>query len=112
MLYDVREAFASRDYPEYLATCDILSVIGQFEHRPWGAWPANSGRRLATLLHPFGILSRSLRAGSEAVLRGYLLQDFQDAWERYLTGASGRTTDSACATEIAAIGAACSTNED
>ncbi|HWZ46160.1 MAG TPA: DUF3631 domain-containing protein [Candidatus Saccharimonadales bacterium] len=84
MLCDVRVAFDSRHNPEYLSTRDILAVVGAFEYRPWSAWPRNSGRRLGALLHPFGIVSRNLRIDSETVLRGYLLRDFQDAWERYL----------------------------
>jgi hypothetical protein len=103
MLCDVRVAFSSRNNPEYLSTRDILSVIGAFEYRPWSAWPRNSGRRLGALLHPFGIVSRNLRVDSETVLRGYLLRDFQDAWERYLSPAiyapaPCSTTDSSSAT--------------
>jgi len=112
LLSDVREAFASRNYPEYLATCDLLSVIGRFEHRPWSEWPRNSGRRLSTLLHPFGILSRNLRVDAETVLRGYLLRDFHDAWERYLSPSPCSTTDFVSATEITASGAACSAQAD
>lgn len=112
MLFDVREAFASKGNPEYLATCDLLSVICGFEHRPWSGWPGNSGRRLATLLQPFGIASRNLRVDAETVLKGYLLRDFHDAWDRYLPIAPCSATGSLSVMEIAMMGADCSAKAD
>lgn len=105
MLFDVREAFASKGNPAYLATCDLLTVICGLEHRPWSEWPRNSGRRLATLLHPFGIASRNLRVDAETVLRGYLLRDFHDAWDRYLSVASSSAAGSLSATEVITMNA-------
>ena len=47
-----------------------------------------SGRRLAGLLHPFGIASRRMHLTQQDDFMGYLLKDFQDAWERYLPPSS------------------------
>ena len=84
MLSDLRTIFRDKDNPEYLATGDLLSQLRTLDSRPWSAWPGNSGRRLAFLLRPFGITSRRLYFGSEDGFMGYLLEDFHDAWERYL----------------------------
>lgn len=106
LLCDLRMAFAVRGNPDYLPTSDLLAEIRTLEHRPWSAWPRNSGRRLGTLLHPFGIVSRNLRINTETVLRGYLLQDFQDIWARYLPYAACSATDFTCATQSATESAA------
>ncbi len=84
LLFDIRACFLVRDNPEYLATRDLLATLTNLEYRAWSAWPLNSGRRLGALLHPFGIISRDLQRGSEKTFKGYLLRDFQDAFERYL----------------------------
>jgi putative DNA primase/helicase len=84
MLSDLRAIFHHSNNPEYLATSDLLSQLRALDNRPWSAWPSNSGRRLAFHLRPFAIASRRLYFGSEDGFMGYLLQDFHDAWERYL----------------------------
>lgn len=84
LLFDIRACFLVRDNPEYLATRDLLATLTNLEYRAWSAWPLNSGRRLGALLHPFGIISRDIQRGSEKTFKGYLLRDFQDAFERYL----------------------------
>ncbi len=88
MLSDLRAIFRDRNDPEYLATSDLLSQLRALDSRPWSAWPANSGRRLAFHLRPFGIASRRLYFGSENGFMGYFLKDFHDAWERYLPASS------------------------
>ncbi|HWZ42397.1 MAG TPA: DUF3631 domain-containing protein [Candidatus Saccharimonadales bacterium] len=90
LLFDIRACFLVRSNPEYLATRDLLAALTALEYRAWSAWPANSGRRLGALLHPFGIISHDLHRGSEKAFKGYLLQDFQDAFERYLPPLAGR----------------------
>ncbi len=84
MLFDVRAIFRDENNPEYLATRDLLSQLRALDNRPWSAWSSKSGRRLAGRLRPFGIMSRRLYSASGDDFMGYLLTDFQDAWERYL----------------------------
>lgn len=88
MLSDLRSIFHDKNNPEYLATADLLAQLRTLDNRPWSAWSPNSGRRLAVLLRPFGIISRRLYFASyfasEDGVMGYLLKDFYDAWERYL----------------------------
>ena len=40
-------------------------------------------RRLARMLKPFGVQSRTVRAAS-AVAKGYLREELEEPWERYL----------------------------
>ena len=90
MLSDVRSIFGLKDNPEYLATSDLLSQLRNMESRPWSDWHSKSGRRLGTLLRPFGISSNTLhREGAD--FKGYRLENFQDAWERYLPSLSAPT---------------------
>jgi len=83
LLSDIRAWFHVRGNPEYLSSGDMLASLATLDHRPWAAWPANSGRRLGALLHPFGIFSRNLH-GSGRVFKGYMLKNFQAAFDRYL----------------------------
>jgi hypothetical protein len=111
LLFDIRACFLVSETPEYLATRDLLAALTSLEYRAWSAWPANSGRRLGALLHPFGIVSRDLHRGSEKSFKGYLLHDFEDAFERYLPPLTfRRATKSPSATppegEFPAIGVA------
>lgn len=88
ILFDLRSIFHEYNDPEYLATADLLSQLRTLESRPWSGWTSKSGRRLAGLLRPFGIASHRLHLTQEDDFMGYLLKDFQDAWERYLPASS------------------------
>lgn len=83
LLSDIRLWFHVRGNPAYLSSSDLLAALATLDHRQWSAWPANSGRRLAALLHPFGIFSRNLHS-SGRVFKGYLLKNLQGAFDRYL----------------------------
>lgn len=83
MLWDIRDVFNLKNYPEYLSTSDLLSELRNMETRPWSAWGPKSGKRLAGHLRPFRIIPQHLNR-SEGDFRAYLAKDFQDAWERYL----------------------------
>ena len=83
MLSDVRSIFRLKDNPEYLASSDLLTELRKMDSRPWSEWGAKSGRRLGTLLRPFGI-SSYYQNRSAGGFRGYRFADFQDSWERYL----------------------------
>ena len=84
VLADIRNSFLMNNNPEHLLTRDLLPNLRAMEHRPWAAWPAQSGRKLGQLLQPFGISSTKLTNGSEKGIMGYRFKDFEDVWERYL----------------------------
>lgn len=84
VLADVRAWFHMNNNPEYLLTRDLLPLLTSMDQRPWSGWNHKSGRKLGALLQPFGIFSRRLTVGNEKSIKGYLLKDFTDSWERYL----------------------------
>ena len=69
-----------------LSSADIVSHLVTLEARDWGDWkhskPINT-HGVARLLKPFGIEPRMVRIGNDTV-RGYVLDDFQGAFKRYL----------------------------
>ncbi|WP_119273135.1 DUF3631 domain-containing protein [Taklimakanibacter deserti] len=74
-----------------LKTEDILSYLISMEDRPWPEWRQGkpiTARQLATLLKPFGILPRTIRFDDGGPLKGYLRNDFDDAFSRYLSATS------------------------
>lgn len=83
LLSDIRLWFYVRGNPQYLSSSDLLASLATLDHRPWSAWPVNSGRRLAALLHPFGIFSRNLHSCGR-VFKGYMFKNLQGAFDRYL----------------------------
>ncbi len=87
LLGDIRTIFAERRI-ERLALRDLLDVLlaDEFEVHPWQEWNNGRGLRptgMGRLLSPFGIRARQLRIGGENV-RGYDLEQFTDAFSRYL----------------------------
>jgi hypothetical protein len=73
-------------------------------------------RRLAQLLKPFGIRSRDVRTNGSK--KGYKLEDFQDAWERFLppsrpsaTSATSATTGSHKQRDVADVADVADTRE-
>src|SRR5262249_32101103 len=63
----------------------ILSRLTELPESPWGdlgAKPIND-RKLGRRLREYGVKSRAIRVGDKTP-RGYLREDLQDAWLRYL----------------------------
>lgn len=90
LLADVYAIFDERKV-EQITTAELIRALATFEESPWGEWwldtatdePRKGGpRRLANLLHPYGIRPTKLRV-ADATARGYRRGDFLDAWERF-----------------------------
>jgi hypothetical protein len=87
LLADIRDTFAEEQSERLtlkLLLERLLSVA--FEEHPWQEWNNGRGLRptgLGRLLRPFGIRARQLRNGG-ANVRGYDLEQFTDAFSRYL----------------------------
>jgi len=96
LLTDVREAFASRAIP-VIATKELLDLIKLVEESPWEAFGLDD-RGLARRLRAYQVSSRQVRPDGGQQVRGYRLEDFADAFARYLTdprqGASQAVTAS------------------
>lgn len=84
MLADCRAIFAGHDAP-VIASADLVTQLRQVPEAPWEPF-ALDPRSLARRLRPYGITSKQVRpaGGSTAQVRGYRLEDFTDAFARYL----------------------------
>ena len=73
-----------------IPTRDLIQVLNtQFADRPW--MEGRKGQRsteiwLSQQLRPFGICPRTFR-GQNSIIRGYLREDFSEAFRRYIPAA-------------------------
>jgi hypothetical protein len=92
LLSAIRDAFRAAD-SDRLSTQHLLEhLIAQESDAPWADWWERSlkdgntrgpAAKLARLLKPFGIGARVIRLPDGSTPRGYLRQDFEEAWKRY-----------------------------
>src|SRR5262249_49368416 len=85
LLWDIRQLFRERK-TDKLPSTDIASTLGEMEVRPWSEWKSGkpiTTRQIAKLLKPFGIEPKNIRTLS-GVPKGYSLDQFVDAFARYL----------------------------
>ncbi len=85
LLNDLHDLFL-RKGAESLSTSEILEDLNEMEERPWGGWHRGkelTARGLADLLRPFKIRPCTIREGN-GTFKGYRLEDFSEAFERYL----------------------------
>jgi hypothetical protein len=80
LLSDIRTVFAA-EVTELMPTSRLL---GELRNLPDGPWSRLSGIELARKLLPFEIGPKQLWINGRN-LRGYLLRDFEDAFDRYLS---------------------------
>jgi Protein of unknown function (DUF3631) len=102
LLEDARTVFGEK---ERLSTADLIALLAELDESPWAEWwiddsgapNRKAARRLAHLLRPYGIRSRTVRIGDKTP-KGYQREDFADSWERFLpprpcaTSATSATT--------------------
>jgi putative DNA primase/helicase len=85
VLEDIRHLFVERD-TDRLASADIINALAKLEERPWPEWRHGkpiTQRQLARLLVDFGITPENVRLDLK-VVKGYRLEQFADAFSRYL----------------------------
>jgi hypothetical protein len=86
LLADIRDVFKERAV-DRIPSADLAAALAEIETSPWGEWSKSgkplSAAKLARLLRPYTIVPHSVRMG-ERTPKGYDLNDFQDAFERYL----------------------------
>lgn len=83
LLAGIRDAFGDEDR---IATAELLERLKSDPEAPWAGWHGGDGlapRGLARLLSRYEIKSKAVRIG-EKTPRGYLREQFEDAWDRYL----------------------------
>jgi len=70
-----------------LASVDLCNLLVLLEERPWGTWKHGKPMtpvQLSRLLKPFGVASKTIRLEGQGTARGYHLEDFADAFDRYI----------------------------
>ncbi len=93
VLEDLRTLFEAHDR---LSTQEILAALNAMDERPWPEWSRGrelSPAGLARLLKPFGIRPRSIREGENCNHKGYLREQFEDAFDRYLPATPPQCAD-------------------
>jgi hypothetical protein len=87
LLLDVRSVFEEH-HSDRLMTDQLLTTLNDLEESPWAGvkrdGKALDARGLAQRLGRYGIKSRNIRDAGGKVLKGYMREDFLDAWSRYL----------------------------
>jgi putative DNA primase/helicase len=93
LLADIAGLFEAEN-ADRLASTKIAESLAAIEGRPWAEWGRHrkpiSTNQLANQLRRFGISPRVIRVGDETP-RDYLLEDFADAFSRYLPSTTPRT---------------------
>jgi len=85
LLADIRQIFTD-EAADQLPSEALVRALVQMDDRPWPEWLNGkplSKAGLAKALRPFDIRPRTIREGSTTP-KGYRLQDFNDAFARYL----------------------------
>jgi putative DNA primase/helicase len=94
LLSDIRDAFDARNDDRF-PSAELASALAAIEGRQWGEW-GKSGKpitanALARLLVAHSIAPANLKLDGGKVLKGYRLEQFEDAFERYLAGGGAAT---------------------
>ena len=85
LLNDIRVVFESKGL-DRLSSTELAAALAEIETSPWGEWSHGkplTAAKLARLLSPYGITPHNIRMEGK-VPKGYELEGFRDAFERYL----------------------------
>ena len=98
LLSSIRKAFDEQDR---ITTAALLSIVNEDEELPFGGWREGKGldgRTVAKLLKPYGVRPRTIKLEDGTTAKGYLREQFSEAWERWLT-----TTPDLSVTSVTAV---------
>ena len=86
LLFEIWAVFEERDV-DRLATADLLDALHRLDEAPWGDWYGKplSARSLA-MLRPYGVHSRTVRFDDDSTAKGFLREQFEAPWSRYIPG--------------------------
>ena len=91
LLSDIQDIFV-QSATDKVASETIVEELAKLEGRPWGEWGKSqkpmSKNQLARVLHRYEIQTKKVRLGSKTA-QGYDLEQFSDAFSRYLTLQTG-----------------------
>jgi hypothetical protein len=87
LLFEIWAVFEERDV-DRLATADLLDALHRLDEAPWGDWYGKplSARSLAKMLRPYGVHSRTVRFDDDSTAKGFLREQFEAPWSRYIPG--------------------------
>lgn len=86
LLADIQEIFESRKTVK-ISTSDLINALCEDAEKSWATYNRGkslSPRQLSTKLRDYGIASKTIRLGAYETAKGYELEQFQDAFTRYL----------------------------
>lgn len=88
LLSDIREVFERRNV-DRISSADLIEALVQDEESPWPMWNRGkpiTARQVAKRLREFGITpNQTIRLGTTTA-KGYMREQFTEAFVRYLTG--------------------------
>ena len=87
LLADIQEVFQQKRV-DRLSTADLLQYLTSDDLKPWATYCRGkpmTARQLAKRLEEYGVASQNIRIGYSDVKKGFLLDQFTDAFARYLT---------------------------
>lgn len=92
LLRDCRRVFTEAD-TDRMSTEDLVAALVALEESPWGDLRGKplDARGLARRVQKYDVRPRQHRFGDDT-RKGYLREDFYDAWARYLPPEPGATT--------------------
>ena len=85
LLTDIRDIFMEKP-AQQITTAELLVRLNGLDSAPWRDHDYGKGlhaRALGKLLYPFSIYPRNIRISGK-VTKGYVVGEFQDAFDRYL----------------------------
>jgi hypothetical protein len=90
LLADIRVAFDAGK-TDRLPTDRLLDRLAADDEAPWATWKGSglTPRSLATLLKRYAIRSRTIRLADDSTPKGYLREQFEDVFGRYLPAKPG-----------------------
>lgn len=86
LLADIRAVFESKGTTK-ISTTSLIEALCEDTEAPWATYNHGkqlSPRQLSTRLSTYGIASKDMRFGYDGVKKGYELEQFTDAFIRYL----------------------------
>ncbi len=93
LLSDIRSYFSGRSESR-VSSASLLTELRGIEEGIWGEIDLKP-RGLAQRLAKYGIRPRDIKGTDGKTVKGYRLEDFADAWSRYLPPASPSSQESA-----------------
>lgn len=87
LLSDIRDCFAAYKNGK-IKSEQLVNLLVAMEDRPWGEWGRTgkpiSKNSLARTLAEFGIAPNTIRVDASETAKGYKIEQFADAFDRYL----------------------------